>query len=184
VVAPPPARASLGLELAVGWQVALDAGADAGAHAVAQRTSLVRGAWAASLALSLGPALREDAPSGEAPGVAVELSRSSAMLGVERRWASLVLAASAGAVVYHRTTVATSPELAPTPAATTVRFVASPELRWQWRPSRVGVELAAALDIVPGAPDLAVTRGAMVASLGALREVQPRLSLRIVVGLP
>lgn len=184
VLVPRPAPSSTGLELAIGWQVALDAGADVGAHAISQRTSVVRGAWAASLALSLGPALRQDAPSDEAPGLAIELSRSAALLGVERRWSSLVVAASAGAVVYHRTTVATSADLAATPATTSVRFIASPELRWQWRPGRVGVELAAALDIVAGPPELVVTHGAMVESLGALRTFQPRVSLRIVMGLP
>src|SRR5215510_11568807 len=44
--APPAASQRLGLELAIGWQVAIDAGADAGAHAIAQRTSVSSGAWA------------------------------------------------------------------------------------------------------------------------------------------
>src|SRR5262249_36817555 len=36
-----PAPRSLGLALAVGWQVALDGGAEVGAHAIAQRTTLL-----------------------------------------------------------------------------------------------------------------------------------------------
>jgi hypothetical protein len=183
-VAPPavPASRRLGLELAIGWQVALDAGADAGAHAIAQRTSVALGRWAGALALTLGPALHHDA----GPVAAVELSRSTAALGIERRVASFALGASAGAAVYHRTTVATSADLAPTPAATTVALVAGGELRWRWRPrgGSVGVDATIGVDVVPGAPELAVARGAEVDALGRLRMVQPRFSVSIVAGLP
>jgi hypothetical protein len=189
IVEAPVVRAAaspqLGVELAVGWQVVLDDGADAGAQALALRTSVTRAGWAANLAASLGPALHHAAPAAEAPGLAVELSRSSLTVGVERRLAAgLAIGATAGAAVYHRATVATSPDLAATPAVTTARFVGGPELRWQWQPGHVGLEAVAGLDIVPGAPELAVMRGASVDSLGALRTLQPRLALRIVVGFP
>jgi hypothetical protein len=176
----------VGLELAVGWQVALDAGADAGAQAIAQRTSVTRGAWAASVALTLGPALRRAIDPAIAPGLAIELSRSTATLGVERRVGGFALGASAGLLVAHRTTVATSGELAPTPAATTTALVAGPELRWRWRPGagHVGIEVLAGLDVVVGAPELAIARGTEVDVVGRLRAVQPRFALSIFAGLP
>ncbi|HET9623761.1 MAG TPA: hypothetical protein VFP84_20455 [Kofleriaceae bacterium] len=172
-----------GLELAVGWQATLDGGADAGAQALAVRTSAVRGGWAASLAVSLGPALRREADV--APGLAVELSRSTIALGAERRLAGFALGAAAGVVLYHRTTAATTPDLAATPAVTTARLVVGPEARWAWRPGggAIGLEAAAALDVVPGAPEPVVMRGGEIVSLGALRTLQPRFSLKLVVGL-
>src|SRR6185436_17835577 len=111
-----------------------------------------RGPWAAALALTLGPALRHAVE----PGLAIELSRSSAALGVERRVAGFGLGASIGAVVYLRTTVATSPGLAPTPAATTAALVAGPDLRWRWRArgGHVGIDAMIGLDVVLGAPEL------------------------------
>jgi hypothetical protein len=175
-----------GLELAVGWQVALDGGADVGAQAIAQRTSVTRGAWAGSVALSLGPALRHAIDPALAPGLTIELSRSTATLGVERRFAGFALGAAAGVLVAHRTTVSTSGELAPTPAATTTAFVVGPELRWRWRPGggHVGVEALAGLDVVIGAPELAIARGAEVDTVGTLRSLQPRFALSIFAGLP
>ena len=180
---PAAAPARIGVALAVGWQVAFDGGADAGAHAIAQRTSVTAGPWAASLALSWGPALRHAA--GAAPGVSVELARGGAALGVERRLAMFALGVSAGVAVYRRTTLATPVDLAATPAATTAAFVAGPELRWQWRPggSAIGVAAAAGVDIVVNAPELAVARGTDIMALGALRTVQPRLGLSIVAEL-
>jgi hypothetical protein len=189
-----PVRSTpIGLELAVGWQLALDAGADSGAHALVQRTSVTRGPWAAALALTLGPALRHtvapDVALDVAPGMAVELSRSGATLGVERRAGGFALGAAAGAVVYRRATVATAAGLAATPAATTAAFVAGPELRWRWRPrgspgGYLGLEAVIGVDVVVGAPDLAISRDGAVASLGRLRTVQPRCAASIVVGLP
>ena len=178
---PSPASPGLGLELAIGWQLVLDAGADAGAHAIAQRTSVTRGPWALGIALALGPSLR----AAPARDVAVELSRSQAALGVVRRFGGLALGASAGAVFYRRTTLATPTGLAATPATTTTAFVAGPELRWRWRPGggHVGIEAAAGLDIVVGAPELAVVRGATVDSLDQLRTLQPRFGLNIIAGL-
>jgi len=179
-VAAAPRR--LGLELAVGWQVALDAGADAGAHAIAQRTTVTRGPWAGALALTLGPPLRHDAGA----GVAIELSRSTAALAIERRLAGFALAASAGAALYHRATLATSGDLMPTPAATTLAAIAGAELRWRWRPrgGSVGVDATLGVDVVPGAPEPAIARGGSIEELGRLRLVQPRFALSIVAGLP
>jgi hypothetical protein len=176
------ARARFGLELAIGWQVALDAGADAGAHAIAQRTTVARGQWAGALALTLGPALRHDAGA----GVAIELSRSTAALAIERRLAGFALGVSAGAALYRRATIATSGDLMPTPAATTVAAIAGAELRWRWRPrgGSLGVDAALGVDVVPGAPEPAIARGGAVEVLGRLRLVQPRISLSIVAGLP
>lgn len=186
-VAPPGVRAAtpprgFGLELAIGWQVALDAGADAGAHAIAQRTAVTRGPWAGVLALTLGPALLHDA----GPAASVELSRSTAALAIERRLAGFALAASAGAALYHRATVATSADLAPTPAATTAALIAGAELRWRWRPlgGSFGVDATIGVDVVPGAPELAVERSGAVDTVGRLRRVQPRFALSIVAGLP
>jgi hypothetical protein len=181
VEAVPPAP-QLGLELALGWQVVLDAGADAGAQALAQRTSVTRGPWALALALGLGPALRH-AAGGD---VAVELSRSDAALGIERRLGGFALGASAGAIRYRRTTLATPAGLMATDAATTIAFVVGPELRGRWRPGggHVGIEACAGLDLVLGAPELAVVRGGAVESLGPLRMVQPRFGLSIIARLP
>ncbi|MEO7732175.1 MAG: hypothetical protein ABIY55_14465 [Kofleriaceae bacterium] len=175
-----------GLELAVGWQIALDGGADVGAQAIAQRTSVTRGAWAGSLALSLGPALRHEIDPALAPGLTIELSRSTATLGIERRFAGLAVGGSAGVLVAHRTTVATSSDLAPTPAATTTAFVIGPELRWRWRPGggHVGIEALAGLDVVIGAPELAIAQGTEIVTVGTLRSLQPRFALSIFAGLP
>jgi|GEM_PF-5283586 len=175
-----------GLELAVGWQVALDGGADVGAQAIAQRTSVTRGDWAGSLALSLGPALQHAIDPAITPGLTIELSRSTATLGLERRFGGFALGGAAGILVAHRTTVATSGELAPTPAATTTAFVVGPELRWRWRPGggHVGIEALLALDVVIGAPELAIAQGAEIDTVGKLRSLQPRFALSIFAGLP
>jgi len=178
---PPPLRPAFGLELAVGWQIALDAGADAGAHAVAQRSRVTRGPWAASLALTFGPPLRRT--SGDA---AIELSRSTAAVAVERRIAGIAIGVSAGALLYHRATRSVASGLLPTPATTTAAFVTGPELRWQWRPRSgyLGIEVIAGLDVVLGAPELAVARDGAVHSLGTLRPLQPRFAAGLVLGLP
>jgi hypothetical protein len=89
-------------------------------------------------------------------------------------------------VVYHRATIETAAGLAPTPAATTAGFVAGPELRWQWRPRGwyVGVVAMVGIDVVLGAPELAIARGGVAFPLGHLRTIQPRGSAGIVMGLP
>ncbi|HET7506337.1 MAG TPA: hypothetical protein VFK02_35200 [Kofleriaceae bacterium] len=179
--APAPAAPArrLGLAIAIGWQVALDGGADAGAHALAGRTTATSGPWGAVLAVSWGPALRRRADG--AAGVTVDLSRSSAALGVERRFGELALGAAAGVILYHRATIATPADLSATAATTTAAFVAGPELRWQWRPGggAIGAAATAGLDLVLGAPDPAIERGMDVASLGALHTLQPRFMASI-----
>jgi hypothetical protein len=135
-----------------------------------------------ALALGFGPSLHHAAGA----AVDVELSRSDAALGFERRIGGFAVGVSAGAIVYRRTTLATPSGLMPTAAATTTAFVAGPELRWRWRPGggHVGLEACAALDVVLGAPELAVIRGTTEMSLGELRTLQPRLGLSIIAGLP
>ena len=110
--------------------------------------------------------------------MSIDLSRSSAAVGIERRFGEVALVATAGAVLYRRTTTVTPADLSATPAATTAAFVAEPELRWQWRPggAAIGVAASAGLDVVLGAPDLAVARGADVISIGAVRMLQPRFT--------
>ena len=174
-----PPRSSTMVELGLGWQVALDGGADAGAHAIAQRTSVVLGSWAVGLALAVGPPLRGEASA----DVTVKLSRSDAMLGVERRFGGLGVGVAAGAVLYRRTTLAAPVGLSPTPAAINAAFAAAPELRWRWRSGRFGIEAVAALDVVIGAPELVVARGAQIETLGELRMLQPRFGLNIIAGL-
>jgi hypothetical protein len=82
--------------------------------------------------------------------------------------------------------VATSGDLAPTPAATTVVAIGGAELRWRWRTlgGSVGIDATIGVDVVPGAPELAVARGAEVDTLSRVRMVQPRFSLSFVAGLP
>lgn len=173
----PAARASpsagLALEAALGWQTALDDGADRGAQAIAQRTTLARGAWAGSLALALG------FPGVRAGTTEVELARSSGAAGLERRIGSFALGVAAGAVIYRRSTVTTPSDLTATRATTTVAFAAGPELRYRWQPGQlpIGLEVTAAVDIVAGAPELAVMRGTAIDSLGQLWSVQPRVML-------
>jgi hypothetical protein len=182
-----PAR-GVSVTLAIGWQVALEGGADAGAHAVAQRTTVASGPWGVLLALSWGPALAHAAAPGGEP-VRIDLSRSSAAVGVDRvfgsRFGELELAAAAGVVVYRRMTTTTPSDLSATPAATTAALVAGPELRWQWRPggAAIGIAVAAGLDVVLGAPDLAVARGAEVVSIGAVRTLQPRFMATVFADL-
>jgi hypothetical protein len=179
-----PARAPPdGLEVAVGWQVALDGGADAGAHAMAVRTALRRGRWAGGLALTFGPPLARRDP---AHGVDLELTRTSAALTGAWSAGGFALGVTAGAILYRRTTISAATGLAATPGATTVAFGGGPELRWHWRPRRIalGIEAAAGLEVVIGAPELAIARAGTIESLGHLGILQPRFSLSIIAGLP
>jgi hypothetical protein len=147
---------------------------------------VVRGSWAGSLALTLGPSLRHAIDSAAAPQLAIELSRSAATLGIERRAGGFAFGIAAGAVAYHRATLSTATGFMATPASTTPAFVAGPELRWQWRSSglHLGVDVAVGLDVVLGAPELAVDRGGQIESAGEIRKAQPRFSLSIIAGLP
>lgn len=162
-----------------GWQVALDRGADAGAHAAWQRLGVARGAWAFALELSLGPPLRKD--TGD---VTVELSRGSALAVVEYRRGPFHVGIGAGPVLYHRATVDVGPGLEPTDSSAQVGFGIAPSVRWVLRPGgrSWGIELAAGLDVVLGAPELAVEQGGMVETLTEIATLQPRIGLGIVVG--
>jgi hypothetical protein len=176
---PPPPRAQL--EAAVGWQIALDGGADAGGHALAQRTTLVEDGWAISLELSLGPALRRRGD------VVLDLSRSGAALAVERRLGGgIAIGGAAGVLLYHRATITPPGGLSATPSSFTAAAVAGPALRWQWRPRDwpIGIEAVAALDVVAGAPELVVSDAMGVHTIGTIRIAQPRFGLSIIAGLP
>ncbi len=181
VVAPAPGPAGGGLEVALGWQVALDGGADGGAHALVERTSWRRGAWTAGVVIALGPPRPRDGLAAD-----LELARTGAAVAAGWRRGGFTLGATAGAVLYRRTTIATDTGLAATPGATTVAFGAGPELRWHWRARRVpvGIAVGAGLDLVVGAPALAISRAGTIESLGAIRLLQPRFDLSIIAGLP
>jgi len=47
-----------------------------------------------------------------------------------------------------------------------------------------GIEALAGLDVVIGAPELAIARGTEIATVGELRALQPRFALSIFAGLP
>lgn len=162
-----------------GWQVALDRGADAGAHAAWQRLGVTRGPWAFALELSLGPPLRKDA--GE---VTVELSRGTALAVVELRRGSFRVGLGAGPVLYHRATVDVGPGLEATDSAAQIGFAVAPAVRWvvQPRGAAWGLELSVGVDAVIGAPELAVEQGGMVETLTEIGTLQPRIGLGIVVG--
>jgi len=175
---PPAPEPGLAIEAALGGEVAIDDGADRGAYAVAQRTTLARGAWAGSLALALG------LPGTRAGTTEVELARSGAALGIERRFGAFAIAITAGAVIYRRSTVATPADVSATRASTTVAFATGPELRYRWQFGRlpIGLEVTAGVDVVAGAPELAVMRGTEIDSLGTLWSVQPRVMIGVFAG--
>lgn len=180
-VAPSAPRASsTTLAASLGWQAAFDGGADRGAHAVAQRTTLARGAWAASLTLSLGAPLDWRASS----DVVLDVSRSGALVGGERRiGGGLALGLGAGALVYHRSTQTAPSGLASTPSNSTVAFTGALEVTWRARiAGSVGILASAGVDLVAGAPEAAIARAAMVEVVDTIRPVQPRASLALEVG--
>ncbi len=165
---------------ALGWQVALDGGAERGAHALVQRTTIARGVWGASLSITLGVPLEWQAGS----ALALDVSRSGAILGGERRFgAGVALGLGLGALVYHRATSMAPAELTPTPSASTVAATAAVELTWRGRIA-AGVRLLACvgLEVVAGAPVAAVERDGMVEDLDTVSAAQPRASLALEVG--
>jgi hypothetical protein len=176
---PPPPRVPgtrTRWEGAIGWQVAVDGGADVGAHALAQRIAIARGPWAGGLALTLGPPLRRD------DEIAVELARSTAILAIERRVGSLGAALGAGAALYHRATVAVPGDLAPTDSQAALAFAATLEVRWRaWSRGAWAIEASLGVDLIVGAPDLQIERDGMTETLAEIAELQPRLALGIVV---
>ncbi|MCE9576952.1 MAG: hypothetical protein K8W52_27645 [Deltaproteobacteria bacterium] len=177
----PAMRPQGSLEVALGWQLALDGGADGGAHALAERTMWHRGAWAGGLAIAFGPPRPRHDVNAD-----LELSRTGAALVAEWRAGGFAIGLSAGAILYRRTTIATDTGLAATPGATTVAFGGGPALRWHWRPRHLplGIEAGAGLDVVLGAPTLAISRAGTVQSLGAIRVAQPWFGLSVIAGLP
>lgn len=175
VATPAPA-----ISASLGWQVALDGGAARGAHALAQRTTIARGAWAASLSLTLGAPLEWRA----ADDVALDVSRSGALVGRERRLGGgLAVGIGAGALLYHRSTSSTPTGLAPTPSNTTFAFAASVEAAWHTKLTRhIGLVASLGVDVVAGAPEAALSRSGTVETVDAIRPVQPRASLALEVG--
>jgi hypothetical protein len=179
-VAPPVTHApSTNIEASLGWQVALDGGAGHGAHALVQRTTIARNAWAGSLSLSLGVPLAWRA----ANDVTLDVSRSGALVGGERRFGSLSLGVGAGALLYHRSTSTAPSGLAPTPSNSTLAFAATLEGAWR-APLGDRLRLVAriGLVVVAGAPAAAVSRNGMVEVVDTIGPLQPRASLAFEVG--
>jgi hypothetical protein len=167
------------LEAALGWQVAIDGGASRGAHALVQRTTIARGRWGASLAITLGAPLEWRA----ANDVALDLSRSGALLGGERRvGGGVALGIAAGALVYHRSTSSAPSGLAPTPSNSTVAFAGALEITWR-APlvAPIGIVACAGIDVVAGAPEAALARDGMVDVIDTIRAPQPRASIALEV---
>lgn len=180
---PPPAvtshAPSTSIEASLGWQVALDGGAANGAHALVQRTTIARDAWGAWLALSLGVPLEWRA----ANDITLDVSRSGAIVGGERRFGSLSLGVGAGALLYHRSTSTAPSGLAPTPSNSTLAFAGALEGAWRITlTDRVRFVARLGLDIVAGAPAAAVSRNGMVEVIDTIGPLQPRASLAVEVG--
>jgi hypothetical protein len=180
---PPPARTTrpaTTLDASLGWQIAIDGGAARGAHALVQRTTISRASWAASLALTLGMPLEWRAAS----DVVLDVSRSGAIVGGERRLAGgIALGIGAGALIYHRSTATAPAGLAPTPSTSTIAFAGVAEVAWRTRvTSSIAIVATAAVDVVAGAPEAAIERAAMVETIDTIRAVQPRAALAVEVG--
>lgn len=179
--APPvPATPGFALEASLGWQATLDGGPSPAAQALVQRTSLARGPWAASLALALGvPGTWRPAPD-----VALDVSRSGALLELERRLGGGFAAGlGAGALIYHRSTTAAPSGLAPTPSASTPAFAATAELSWHAHVARrIGIVVALGVDVVAHAPAASLARDNTVEVAGTIRAAQPRASVAVEIG--
>lgn len=176
----PPTPSKIALDVALGWQVALDGGAHRGAHALVQRTTVGDGAWAGSLAITLGMPLEWQAGS----DVLLDVSRSGALVGGERRLAGgLAVGVGAGAMFYRRSTTSAPTGLTATPSSSTTAFAAALEVIWRAQLSHhIAVLACAGLDAVAGAPKAAVSRDGMVEVVDTIRPVQPRVSLAVEVG--
>lgn len=180
IVVPRPAKSTTTIDASLGWQVAIDGGAERGAHALVQRTTIARGGWGASLALALGVPQTWHAGS----DVTLDVSRSGAMLGGERRLGGgVALGIGAGAAVYHRSTAAAPAGLQPTPSNSTIAFVTGVEIAWRTRiAGRLGFVAYAGVDVLLGAPEAALARDGAVESVDAIHAVQPRASALLEVG--
>jgi hypothetical protein len=175
--APAPTTA---IDASLGWQVVLDGGAEHGAYALVQRTTIARDAWGASLTLTLGVPLEWHA----ADDVALDVSRSGAIVGGERRVGSgFALGIGAGVLVYHRSTSTVPSGLAPTPSHSTVSFAGALEVAWRARiAANVAIVACAGVDVVIGAPEAAIARNEILEVVDTIRAVQPRASLALEVG--
>ena len=176
----PPPPSKLALDVALGWQVALDGGAHRGAHALVQRTTLENGAWGASLAITLGVPLEWQAGS----DVVLDVSRSGALVGGERQLGGgLAVGVGAGAMFYRRSTTSTPSGLTATPSSSTTAFAAALEVIWRAQLSHhIAVLACAGIDAVAGAPEAALSRDGMVEVVDTIRPLQPRASLAVEVG--
>jgi hypothetical protein len=176
----PVVAAPFALEASLGWQAALDGGPSPASQALVQRTSLAHGSWAASLALALGvPGTWRPAQD-----TALDISRSGALLEIERRLGGgLAAGIGAGALIYHRSTTSAPSGLAPTPSASTPAFAATAELSWHAHLAhRLGLVVAVGLDVVAHAPAASLSRNGMVEVAGTIRAAQPRASVAVEIG--
>lgn len=175
----PPSAAGLALAASLGWQVVVDGGADHGAQALVQRTTLARGSWGASLTLELGVPLAWRASS----DVELDVARSGGVAAIERRFGSIAVALGGGALLYHRSTSVAPSGLAPTPSASTFAAVATAEVAWHVRLARrLGIVATLGVDVVAHAPEAVVSRAGMTEVVDSIRAVQPRASLALEVG--
>jgi hypothetical protein len=169
---PPPPRTPLRWHGALGWQAALDGGADPGAHAAWQRIGAARDRWGIALGLSLGPPLRRVDDE-----LTVELARGSICLAAEHRRGAWRFGLGAGAVLYHRATVEVPDGLEPTASTSTVSGLVAPELRWSQR----WVEVVLGLDVVISPPELAVQQDSSIRIINQIGIFQPRLGIGLIL---
>jgi hypothetical protein len=169
---PPPRRTPVRWHGALGWQAALDGGADAGAHAAWQRVGAARGRWGIALGLSLGPPLRRVDDD-----LTVELARGSIVLAAEHRRGSWRFGLGGGAVLYHRATVEVPDGLEATDSQSAVSGLVAPELRW----SRRWVEVALGLDVVISPPELAIQQDSSIRIINQIGILQPRLGIGLIL---
>ena len=161
-----------------GWQGAADGGADAGAHAVRLGLDARRGRLVAGAELAGGAPARRDG------AIAVDLSRSSALVEAGYARGGLRATLGAGALLYRRATVEVPDGLAATPSAFDLAAVVAPAVTWRLGGGRVGVELTAGLDVVLGAPRLIVDRGdGTTEILAEIAGLQPRAGVGVHVEL-
>ena len=171
---------SFALAASLGAQLTLDGGASHGADALVQKTSLARGPWAASLALELGvPGTWRPTPD-----TTLDVSRSGALVEIERRIAGgLGAGLGAGALLYHRSTTTAPSGLSATPSASTAAFAATAELAWHAHLAhRIGIVVAAGVDVVAHAPAASLSRNGMIEVAGTISAVQPHASVAMEVG--
>jgi hypothetical protein len=175
----PPAAPGFSIGASLGWQATLDGGADRGAQALVQRTTLARGSWAASLTLALGVPETWRASS----DVVLDVARSGGTLAIERRFGAIAIGLGAGALIYHRSTSTAPSGLTATPSASTVAAAATAEVAWHARIARrIGLVAAIGVDVVAHAPEAVVSRDGMTEVVDTIQAVQPHASLAVEVG--